>query len=156
MNPNFGSRSPTARGSARCFRCFRNAFTITMVVLIVSMLVLSQIGIDIAPLLAGAGVVGLAIGFGAQKFVQDIITGAFIQIQNAMNEGDIVELNGVSGTVEQVDRALGRTAGRRRDVVPDPFFFGRSGRQLSPRTSPITSPISGSPIARNVQEYQGR
>ena len=55
-----------------------------------------------APLLAGAGVVGLAVGFGAQKFVQDIITGAFIQIQNAMNEGDIVEVNGVSGTVEQL------------------------------------------------------
>lgn len=99
MNPNFGS-VPTAR-ERTLLSLFRNAFTITMVV-IVSMLVLSQIGIDIAPLLAGAGVVGLAIGFGAQKFVQDIITGAFIQIQNAMNEGDIVELNGVSGVVEQL------------------------------------------------------
>lgn len=99
MNPNYGS-VPTAR-ERTLLSLFRNAFTIAMVVL-VSMLVLSQIGIDIAPLLAGAGVVGLAIGFGAQKFVQDIITGAFIQIQNAMNEGDIVELNGVSGTVEQL------------------------------------------------------
>ena len=99
MNPNYGS-VPTAR-ERTLLSLFRNAFTITMVVLI-AMLVLSQIGIDIAPLLAGAGVVGLAIGFGAQKFVQDIITGAFIQIQNAMNEGDIVELNGVSGTVEQL------------------------------------------------------
>ena len=99
MNPNYGS-VPTAR-ERTLLSLFRNAFTITMVVLI-SMLVLSQIGIDIAPLLAGAGVVGLAIGFGAQKFVQDIITGAFIQIQNAMNEGDIVELNGISGTVEQL------------------------------------------------------
>lgn len=99
MNPNFGT-VPTAR-ERTLLSLFRNAFTITMVV-IVSMLVLSQVGIDIAPLLAGAGVVGLAIGFGAQKFVQDIITGAFIQIQNAMNEGDIVELNGVSGVVEQL------------------------------------------------------
>ena len=99
MNPNYGS-VPTAR-ERTLLSLFRNAFTITMVVLI-AMLVLSQVGIDIAPLLAGAGVVGLAIGFGAQKFVQDIITGAFIQIQNAMNEGDIVELNGISGTVEQL------------------------------------------------------
>ncbi|MEF2550058.1 mechanosensitive ion channel domain-containing protein [Aurantimonas sp. A2-1-M11] len=99
LNPNYGS-VPTAR-ERTLLSLFRNAFTITMIVL-VAMLVLSQIGIDIAPLLAGAGVVGLAIGFGAQKFVQDIITGAFIQIQNAMNEGDIVELNGVSGVVEEL------------------------------------------------------
>lgn len=99
LNPNYGS-VPTAR-ERTLLSLFRNAFTITLVV-VISMLVLSQIGIDIAPLLAGAGVVGLAIGFGAQKFVQDIITGAFIQIQNAMNEGDVVELNGVSGVVEQL------------------------------------------------------
>ncbi|MCB8840630.1 mechanosensitive ion channel domain-containing protein [Aurantimonas sp. VKM B-3413] len=99
LNPNFG-KVPTAR-ERTLLSLFRNAFTITMVV-VIAMLVLSQIGIDIAPLLAGAGVVGLAIGFGAQKFVQDIITGAFIQIQNAMNEGDVVELNGVSGVVEQL------------------------------------------------------
>ncbi|MEN3793329.1 mechanosensitive ion channel domain-containing protein [Fulvimarina sp. MAC3] len=99
LNPNYGT-IPTAR-ERTLLSLFRNAFTIAMVV-IVTMLVLSQIGIDIAPLLAGAGVVGLAIGFGAQKFVQDIITGAFIQIQNAMNEGDIVEVNGVTGTVEQL------------------------------------------------------
>ena len=99
LNPNYG-KVPTAR-ERTLLSLFRNAFTITLVV-VISMLVLSQIGIDIAPLLAGAGVVGLAIGFGAQKLVQDIITGAFIQIQNAMNEGDVVELNGVSGVVEQL------------------------------------------------------
>ncbi|MBP0614766.1 mechanosensitive ion channel domain-containing protein [Jiella mangrovi] len=99
LNPNYG-KVPTAR-ERTLLSLFRNAFTITLVV-VISMLFLSQIGIDIAPLLAGAGVVGLAIGFGAQKLVQDIITGAFIQIQNAMNEGDIVELNGISGTVEHL------------------------------------------------------
>ncbi|MBO0663425.1 mechanosensitive ion channel [Jiella sp. MQZ9-1] len=99
LNPNYGT-VPTAR-ERTLLSLFRNAFTITLVV-VITMLVLSQIGIDIAPLLAGAGVVGLAIGFGAQKLVQDIITGAFIQIQNAMNEGDVVELNGVSGVVEQL------------------------------------------------------
>jgi len=64
--------------------------------------VLSQIGIDIGPLIAGAGVVGLAIGFGAQKLVQDVITGVFIQLENGMNQNDIVEVAGRFGTVEKI------------------------------------------------------
>ncbi|WP_331687471.1 mechanosensitive ion channel domain-containing protein [Consotaella aegiceratis] len=99
LNPNFGS-VPTAR-ERTLLALFRNGFTITLVV-IVAMLVLSQVGIDIGPLLAGAGVVGLAVGFGSQKLVQDIITGAFIQLENAMNEGDVVEVGGVSGVVERL------------------------------------------------------
>ena len=66
------------------------------------MLALAQVGVNIAPLLAGAGVVGLAIGFGAQKLVQDIITGVFIQLENALNEGDVVAAGGVSGVVERL------------------------------------------------------
>lgn len=80
---------------------FRNAFTIVLVV-IASMLALSELGVDIAPLIAGAGVLGLAIGFGSQKLVQDIINGAFIQFENAMNEGDVVTVAGVSGVVERL------------------------------------------------------
>ncbi|MBB3998299.1 mechanosensitive ion channel domain-containing protein [Aureimonas pseudogalii] len=99
LNPNYGS-VPTAR-ERTLLSLFRNAFTIALGV-IVLMLVLSQLGIDIAPLLAGAGVVGLAVGFGAQKLVQDIITGAFIQIENALNEGDVVQLGAVSGVVEKL------------------------------------------------------
>ena len=63
-------------------------------------MVLSEIGINIAPLLAGAGVVGLAIGFGSQKLVQDIITGLFLLLENTMQVGDVVSLGGLSGTVE--------------------------------------------------------
>ncbi|WP_062016805.1 mechanosensitive ion channel domain-containing protein [Aureimonas sp. AU4] len=99
LNPNYGS-VPTSR-ERTLLALFRNAFTVALAV-IVAMLVLSQLGIDIAPLLAGAGVVGLAIGFGAQKLVQDIITGAFIQIENALNEGDVVQLGSVSGVVEKL------------------------------------------------------
>lgn len=80
---------------------FRNAFTVALSILAV-MLVLSELGLDIGPLLAGAGVLGLAIGFGSQKLVQDIITGAFIQLENAMNEGDVVTLAGTTGTVEKL------------------------------------------------------
>ncbi len=80
---------------------FRNAFTIFVAVL-GAMVVLSQLGIDIAPLLAGAGVIGLAIGFGSQKLVQDIITGVFIQLENAINEGDVVGVAGITGSVEKL------------------------------------------------------
>ena len=62
--------------------------------------VLSEIGINTAPLLAGAGVIGLAIGFGSQKLVQDIITGLFLLLENTMQVGDVVSLGGLSGTVE--------------------------------------------------------
>ena len=80
---------------------FRNAFTIAIVIIGI-MMVLSEIGINIAPLLAGAGVLGLAIGFGAQKLVQDIITGIFIQLENAINEGDVVTVAGITGGVEKL------------------------------------------------------
>jgi small conductance mechanosensitive channel len=99
LNPDFGT-VPTAREKT-LLSLFRNAFTVALVVM-VAMLALGQIGVNIAPLLAGAGVLGLAIGFGAQKLVQDIITGVFIQLENIMNEGDVVTLGGVSGVVEKL------------------------------------------------------
>ena len=80
---------------------FRNAAAIVIATMTV-LVVLSQIGIDIGPLIAGAGVVGLAIGFGAQKLVQDVITGVFIQLENGMNPNDIVEVAGRFGTVEKI------------------------------------------------------
>lgn len=80
---------------------FRNAAAIVIVTMTV-LVVLSQLGIDIGPLIAGAGVVGLAIGFGAQKLVQDVITGVFIQLENGMNQNDIVEVAGHFGTVEKI------------------------------------------------------
>jgi small-conductance mechanosensitive channel len=61
---------------------------------------LSEIGVNIAPLLAGAGIVGVAIGFGSQKLVQDFITGIFLLLENAMQVGDWVTVAGLSGTVE--------------------------------------------------------
>jgi moderate conductance mechanosensitive channel len=99
LNPEVG-RVPTAR-ERTLLALFRNAFTIALLI-IAAMLALSQLGVNIAPLLAGAGVLGLAIGFGAQKLVQDIITGAFIQVENAMNEGDVVTAGGTTGVVEKL------------------------------------------------------
>jgi moderate conductance mechanosensitive channel len=79
----------------------RTALLIAICVVVV-LVVLSEIGVNIAPLLAGAGVVGLAIGFGSQKLVQDIITGLFLLLENTMQVGDSVSLGGLSGTVENL------------------------------------------------------
>ena len=70
--------------------------------LIVVLISLSEIGIDIAPLLAGAGVIGLAIGFGAQKLVQDVITGVFMLVEDALSVGDVVNVAGTGGVVEDM------------------------------------------------------
>jgi small conductance mechanosensitive channel len=80
----------------------RNVFRIVMIVLVV-MVVLSELGIDIAPLLAGAGVIGLAIGFGAQKLVQDVITGFFILVEDSISVGDFVDVGTHTGTVESMN-----------------------------------------------------
>ena len=77
----------------------RTALLVTILI-IAGLIVLSQVGVNIAPLLAGAGVLGVAIGFGSQKLVQDLITGLFLLLENTMQVGDVVTLAGLSGTVE--------------------------------------------------------
>ncbi|CAO3408158.1 Potassium efflux system KefA protein / Small-conductance mechanosensitive channel [Azospirillum largimobile] len=80
----------------------RNAFLILLVTM-VSLITLSELGVNIAPLLAGAGVVGLAIGFGSQTLVKDIITGLFILFEDTVSVGDVVDVGGGhSGTVEAI------------------------------------------------------
>lgn len=95
-----GSNKPTEREKTLLL-LFRSAAALIISTLTV-LVVLSQIGINIGPLIAGAGVAGLAIGFGAQKLVQDVITGIFIQLENGMNQNDIVEVVGLFGTVEKI------------------------------------------------------
>lgn len=95
-----GNRIPTAREQT-LLALLRNGIAVAVAV-VTLMLVLSAIGVNIAPLLAGAGVFGLAVGFGAQTLVKDIITGAFIQLENAMNTGDTVTVGGITGTVEKL------------------------------------------------------
>lgn len=72
------------------------------VYLIAVMLILAEVGISLAPLIAGAGVVGLAIGFGAQSLVKDFFSGLFILIEDQFGVGDIVDLGEATGTVESV------------------------------------------------------
>ena len=68
-----------------------------------ALMTLQALGINIGPLLAGAGVVGLAVGFGAQSLVKDVITGFFILLENHMNVGDVVEIAGKAGLIETIN-----------------------------------------------------
>ncbi len=74
----------------------------TVLAVMVSLIVLSELGINIGPLLAGAGVIGLAVGFGAQTLVKDVITGLFILIEDSIAVGDYVEVGGHEGDVESL------------------------------------------------------
>ncbi len=94
----------------------------TFVILFVALLeVLKYIGLDLAPLLASAGIAGLAIGFGAQTLVKDFINGFFVLLEDQYNIGDKVQLAGVKGTVE--DMTLRRTVLRDDDgtvhIIPN-------------------------------------
>jgi small-conductance mechanosensitive channel len=80
---------------------FRNFLLITIVI-ISGMIVLSEIGVDIGPLFAGAGVVGLAIGFGAQTLIRDIFSGAFFLIDDAFRKGEYIDIGTAKGTVEKI------------------------------------------------------
>lgn len=70
--------------------------------LMMGMLFLREVGIDIAPIIAGAGIVGLAVGFGAQELVRDFISGFFMLLENQIREGDVAIVNGTGGLVEHV------------------------------------------------------
>lgn len=72
----------------------------TTIVVIATIVGLANLGVNVTPLLAGAGVIGLAIGFGAQTLVQDLITGIFILIEDSLAIDDFVDLGGFMGTVE--------------------------------------------------------
>ena len=80
---------------------FRSAWAV-IIFASTAIMILTEIGINIGPLIAGAGVFGLAVGFGAQTLVKDVITGIFFQIENAINTGDIVTVDGITGRAEQV------------------------------------------------------
>ena len=80
---------------------FRNIVMVTLAVL-VTLSVLSEMGLDIGPLIAGAGIIGLAIGFGAQTFVKDVITGFFILIEDSVAVGDLVVIGDYRGKVEAI------------------------------------------------------
>jgi small conductance mechanosensitive channel len=95
-----GDRQPSAR-MRTLLPLFRNTVRVVIAVF-VALTVLSELGIDIAPLLAGAGVIGLAVGFGAQTLVKDVIAGVFILLEETIAVGDVVTLGSNTGVVESL------------------------------------------------------
>jgi small conductance mechanosensitive channel len=69
---------------------------------VVAVMVLGQLGLDITPILAGAGIAGLAVGFGAQNLVRDVISGFFLVLENQVRVGDVAIVNGTGGLVEAI------------------------------------------------------
>lgn len=82
-------------------RVFRYIGTV-VISLVAGMLALSELGISIAPILGAAGVVGLAVGFGAQSLIKDYFNGFFLLLENQIRQGDVVEVCGKTGVVEDI------------------------------------------------------
>jgi small-conductance mechanosensitive channel len=78
-------------------------------------MVLAEVGINIAPALAGLGVVGIAVGFGAQSLIKDLIAGLFILLENQYSVGDVVKVAGITGVVQEIN--LRRTVLRDLDGI---------------------------------------
>jgi small conductance mechanosensitive channel len=100
----------------------RSLVTVTLI-LVTAIVVLSELGIDIGPVLAAAGIVGIAVGFGAQQLVQDVISGFFILMEDQIRVGDVIETAGRSGLVESVSL---RTT-KLRDLAGNVHFI-RNGK----------------------------
>jgi len=77
-------------------------FLFAVIIVMATLIMLSSIGVNIGPLIAGAGVIGLAIGFGAQTLVKDIIAGVFFLMDDAFRVGDYIETAGTKGMVEHI------------------------------------------------------
>ncbi|MCB9211635.1 MAG: mechanosensitive ion channel family protein [Ignavibacteriales bacterium] len=83
-------------------RLLRQGFFLAIWI-IAFMVVLKEVGVDIGPIIAGAGIIGLAVGFGAQNLVRDIISGFFIILENQIRVGDVAVINGTGGAVERIN-----------------------------------------------------
>jgi len=97
-------RMPDAEAAKRAEtlgQVFRYTANVALL-LIAGMLILSEVGVSVAPILGAAGVVGIAIGFGAQSLVKDYFTGFFILLENQIRQGDVVQIADKSGLVEEV------------------------------------------------------
>jgi small-conductance mechanosensitive channel len=96
-------------------------FMFAVLLVMVTLIGLSRIGVDIGPLIAGAGVIGLAIGFGAQTLVRDIISGVFFLVDDAFRVGDYVDTGVAKGMVEQISLRSFKLRNPRGMVTTIPF-----------------------------------
>lgn len=95
------SDAEEVKRAATLGRVFRYIASV-IISLIAVTLILSELGISIAPILGAAGVVGLAVGFGAQSLVKDYFTGFFLLLENQIRQGDVIQAGGKAGVVEEI------------------------------------------------------
>lgn len=113
------------------------------------LIVLSELGIDIAPIIAGAGVVGIAIGFGTQTMVRDYLAGLFVVLEDQYGVGDEIEVGTVIGTVEWVSLRMTRVRGA--DGVA--WYIGNGEiRAVGNRSQ--REPSAGEPDARRADDVE--
>ncbi len=101
VGDNYSSRESELKREETLIRIFTGTLHLVVVVM-VALIVLQEVGVKVAPLLAGAGIVGLAVGFGGQYLIRDVISGLFIILENQYRIGDVVNLSGTSGVVEDI------------------------------------------------------
>ena len=93
---------PRAAARARTIGQVLGSVVGTVVAVVAGLLILGELGINLAPLLAGAGIAGIAIGFGAQSLVRDFLAGIFVVVEDQYGVGDVIDAGEASGTVEAV------------------------------------------------------
>ncbi|HKK66981.1 MAG TPA: mechanosensitive ion channel family protein, partial [Bacteroidales bacterium] len=98
-----GTPDPEAEKRANTLMGILKSIMRVIIWLIFIMLLLSKFGVNIGPIIASAGILGLAIGFGAQELVRDFITGFFILLEDQLRTGDIAIINGTAGLVEDIE-----------------------------------------------------
>jgi moderate conductance mechanosensitive channel len=91
-----------------------------VILFMAGMIVLSKLGVNVAPILASAGIVGLAVGFGAQSLVKDIISGFFILVEDQYGVGDVIELGAQSGTVEKMNLRITQIRNQHGHLITTP------------------------------------
>jgi len=100
VDDEFGGAAP--RGRSHTLLPMVRKVVATFLIVMVLMIVISSLGVNIGPLLAGAGVIGLAVGFGAQKLVSDVLSGFFFLLDDAFRVGEYIQAGSIRGTVESI------------------------------------------------------
>jgi small-conductance mechanosensitive channel len=101
VGDKYTSKEAEIKREDTLIRILTATFKVALIIL-VSLMILQEFNVNIAPILAGAGIIGLALGFGGQYLIRDIISGLFIIIENQYRIGDVVTFDGTSGLVEDI------------------------------------------------------
>jgi small conductance mechanosensitive channel len=146
---NFGSGLDALERARRALTLGSVLTNITTIVVFAvgSLMILRELGVDISPALTGAGIIGVALGFGAQNLVKDLIAGFFLILENQVRVGDVVAINGTGGLVESINL---RTTVLRDEEGTVHIFPNGSVNTLSNRSMQFSYYVVSLPLAYGV------